>query len=367
MGISRRQSRGCRPRQIGSMGGQWPRRPGLPHSAEHIKTNAFMKVIISILRRVAALGGVLATLVASAEPEPLKLLTVGNSFAYDATHYLPAMAESAGRRVEIFHANIGGASFERQVKQIELESTTPDAAGARPYTNRVDPRSGERRDLNLREALAAESWDVVTIQQASPLSHRAETYEPHATTLIHYIRTHAPGAEIVVHQTWAYRQDYAGYAKEGTTMEQMHEGLVSAYQRLAAAHGLRIIPGGEAFHTARQTPRWTFSEYPDPDYDYANPAPGALPRQVGGLNAGWRWTRDAKTGKEKLWHDYLHANDEGRYLLAAVWFEVLSGRSAEEISFVPPTVSAADARVLREIAHATVQARRGAVETVSGK
>lgn len=311
--------------------------------------------------RIKSIFGILALAWAPAvAAEPLKLLTVGNSFAYDATHYLPAMAESAGRRVVIFSANIGGASLERQVRQIELETTTPEAPGARPYAGRVHPRTGERRDFNLSEALAAEAWDFVTIQQASPLSHRAETYEPFATTLIAYVRRHAPGAEILVHQTWAYRQDYAGYARDGFTMEDMHARLSAAYEKTAAKHGLRIIPAGDAFDAARRTPRWSFTLYPDPGYNYANPVPGSLPRQPGSLNAGWRWTRDAKTGEERLWHDYLHANDEGRYLLAAVWFETLFGASAEEADFVPPGVAPEDARALRSIAHAVVQARRDA-------
>lgn len=293
----------------------------------------------------------------AAEPEAFKLLTVGNSFAYDATHYLPAMAESAGRRVAIFHANIGGASLERQVQQVELESATPEAPGARPYTGRVHPRTGERRDFNLREALAADAWDVVTIQQASPLGFKAETYEPHATRLIAYVREHAPAAEIVVHQTWAYRQDYPGYAKEGFTMEEMHARLAAAYERLATEHGLRVIPSGEAFAAARRTPRWTFSMYPDSDYDYTNPAPGALPRQPGSLNVGWTWTKGRAGGRDKIWHDYLHANAEGRYLIGAVWFEVLLEESAERIRFVPPEIAAEDARALRAIAHAAAMAQ----------
>jgi hypothetical protein len=286
------------------------------------------------------------------------LLTIGNSFAYDATHYLPAMAEAAGRRLVIFHANIGGASLERQVQALTLSDHQPHAPEARPYTRRPHPRTGVLHDFTLREALQADAWDFVTIQQASPLSPRAESYEPHATTLIAYIRAHAPSAEVIVHQTWAYRQDYRGYAKENSSMDKMHAALVAAYDQLAARHGLRLMPVGDAFHAARQTPRWTFTAYPDPRFDYANPPEGRVPAQPGSINAGWRWTTDPKTGKPHFWHDYLHANDEGRYLAAAVWFEVLFGKSAETITYVPAVVNADDAKALRAIAHAAVEARR---------
>jgi lysophospholipase L1-like esterase len=313
------------------------------------------RLLLSVVLFVFAFGLRLA-----AEAPPVRLLTIGNSFAHDATHYLPSMAESAGRRLVIFHANIGGASLERQMKQVTLAETAPDSSEARAYTNRADPRTGDRRDFNLAEALEATAWDFVTIQQASPLSHRAETYEPHATSLIAFIRKHAPSAEILVHQTWAYRQDYPGYAKENFSMEKMHAALVEAYDQLAKRHALRLMPVGEAFNAARQTPRWTFTAYPDPHFDYKNPPAGAVPAQPGSINAGWRWTRNPKTGKDHLWHDYLHANDDGRYLAAAVWFEVLFAQSAETITYVPPTVTAEDARALRAIAHAAIEARSAA-------
>lgn len=294
---------------------------------------------------------------AAAAPDPLRVLTVGNSFAYDATHFLPAIAEAAGRPIVLFHANSSGASFEKQLELVARSDAAPDDPKSRPYTGRAHPRTGERRDFTLREALAAEAWDVVTIQQASPLSFKPETYEPHATRLIALIREHAPGAEIVVHQTWAYRDDFRGFADGTLDATLMHERLAAAYDALAARHRLRLIPVGAAFHAARQTPRWDFTAYPDPDFDYQNPPPGAVPAQPNSLHQGWRWTRDAE-GKAHLWHDYLHANDAGRYLAACVWFETLFGLDAETLSYAPPGLSPEDAADLRRHAHAAVAQRR---------
>lgn len=290
-------------------------------------------------------------------PASLRILTVGNSFAYDATHHLPAIAESAGRRVVLFHANSSGASFEKQLELVARSDAAPDDPGSRPYTGRSHPRSGERRDFNLREALAADAWDIVTIQQASPLSFKPETYEPHATRLIAIIREHAPGAEIVIHQTWAYRDDFRGFADGKFNAVLMHERLATAYAELAARHGLRLIPVGDAFHAARQTPRWNFTAYPDPNFDYTNPPPGAVPAQPNSLHQGWRWTRNAQ-GETRLWHDYLHANDAGRYLAACVWFETLFGVSAETITYSPPDLSVADAADLRSHAHTAASSRQ---------
>ncbi len=287
--------------------------------------------------------------------ESLKLLTIGNSFAYDATAFLPKLAHDGGKSLQLFSANIGGASLARQVEAINAFVTSPETKQGRPYTNRVDPRTGEKRDFGLLEALEADAWDIVTIQQVSHLSFKSETYEPHARTLIEFIRKHAPTAEIVIHMTWAYREDHPIYQRgDGFTPQDMHAGLREAYLKLAADYGLRIIPAGEAFYNARQTPRWTFT--PDATFDLKNPPAGEAPDQTGSLNPGWRWVKDAKTGEQKFAYDGFHANQDGRYLAACVWYETLFNDNVQELRYHPDTVSAENAADLRRIAHETVAA-----------
>lgn len=317
--------------------------------------------------------------------ESARILTVGNSFAGNATSHLPALAKAGGKQLVIFPANIGGASLERQVRQIELFEEKPGAEGSRPYANRKHPRTGERRDFSLREALEAEAWDVVTIQQRSRSSFDASTYEPHASRLIEFIRRHAPSAEIMVHQTWAYREDhpffeneslpkekrYPGsnehrrrlaeiYASENEgilTPETMHERLRAAYDLLATTHGLRLIPVGEAFHAARRTPRWTFS-FPDPGFDYANPPAGKVPVQHGSLNPGWQWHTNSTTGVTEFVYDGWHANAAGQYLGSCVFYLTLYNEDSIPETPVPAGLSEHDAADLRRIALATVLKHR---------
>lgn len=65
----------------------------------------------------------------------------------------------------------------------------------------------KRRKANLPEVIKAAKWDIVTIQQASPVSWDKSKTLPAADELIAYIRKNAPQAEIVIHQTWSYRND----------------------------------------------------------------------------------------------------------------------------------------------------------------
>jgi hypothetical protein len=286
-------------------------------------------------------------------PAPLKILTIGNSFANNAVTYLPEIAAAEGQPVLIGRANLGGASFEKHVKLLKAYEENPSDKAGSPYTSNFTPPRTPGRKYSLKELLEAERWDVVTIQQASPFSHQYETYEPYAGILIEYIRKHAPQAEIVIHQTWAYREDCPLFSTEGFSQEKMYEGLATAYRKLAEKYHLRIIPVGEAFQMARRSERWRF-QFPDPDFDYKNPPWKAVPVQKGSLNKGWIWEKNKETGELEFRLDFKHANAAGKYLAAQVWYEFLVGRRTAASPFVPKEVDGEDATDLLKIARAAV-------------
>src|SRR5690606_31874521 len=117
------------------------------------------------------------------------------------------------------------------------------------------------------EILELRDWDYITIQQVSRKSLIAESFEPFAAVLIAYLRKHEPRAGILVHQTWAYREDSPLFAEGEVDARSMHARLQANYRDLARRYGLRLIPVGDAFRAARQTPRWRFT-FPDPSFDY---------------------------------------------------------------------------------------------------
>jgi hypothetical protein len=77
----------------------------------------------------------------------------------------------------------------------------------------------------------------VTIHQVSLKSHDLSAYQPHADRLSELIHQHAPGAKLLVHQTWAYRKDDPHFTKpsdkpgEPITQAKMYAGLSAAYAR----------------------------------------------------------------------------------------------------------------------------------------
>ena len=278
----------------------------------------------------------------------IRLLTIGNSFSENASTYLPQLAAADGTvDFDIHRASLGGCTLE---KHWNLAEYTRQDSGYKPYT--LQPGAGP---VNLQEALAAQPWDFVTLQQASPRSWIRATFEPYLGNLLREIRALAPGAEPLLHQTWAYRSDAGFLADKGITQRYMFDRIRENYDHFGALYKLRLLRAGAAVQAARDTPGHAFA-WPDPDFDYAHPHPPALPDQTHSLIAGWRWNINGTAdGKPELVKDVIHLNSDGCFLIGCLWFERLTGRGILANPFKPDTMSDATAAFLRGIAHTTAQ------------
>lgn len=292
-------------------------------------------------------------------PKPLKLLTIGNSFSNNAMVYFAQIAESNGKSVRYYRANKGGANLESHVKALQASEANPEDAAGRPYYKSAfyPPNKEALHNYSLKEALQADTWDYVTIQQLSNDSYKTESFEPFTTTLVDFIHQYAPQAKILLFETWAYREDSPNLAEAGMTQQQMADKIIDAYAKVAASHKLPIIPVGHAFQAARATERWHFT-FPDPKFDYKNPPDGAVPKQPGSLNRGWNWN-EKKDGKPIFTLDYKHCNSEGQYLIGAVFYEALFGEDVRKTPFVPDKMDPKDATELRRLAHETFASYQG--------
>src|SRR5437868_2067532 len=164
--------------------------------------------------------------VAASPAKTVRLLTIGNSFSGNATHFLADLAKARGNTLVHQPMSIGGAATEVHWTKIQANEKDPQ-----------DP-AGLYGTKSLSKVLAGADWDFVTIQQASIKSHDVETYRPFAAQLQDYVRKHAPKAELLLHQTWAYRCDDPRFAPrtpkvEPSTREAMYESLSSAYRTIA--------------------------------------------------------------------------------------------------------------------------------------
>lgn len=284
------------------------------------------------------------------KPKTVRLLTVGNSFSRDATTYLDELAKAAGDTLIHHQAAIPGGTLQQHCEKFQKHESDPN-----------DPEGRYSTGKSLKEELTAEPWDFITIQQASIKSHDVSTYRPFARELYDYIKTHAPEATVIVHETWAYRRDdprfFATSPAPGEPIDQkaMYEGLSQAYRTIAGELGTGLIPVGDALYLADTDPKWGYRV--DTAFDFQNVEHPDLPDQTHSLHVGLRWTGGGESGP-KLSMDGHHASAAGRYLGSCVFYDVLFGKSVVGNSFHPQEVDADYARFLQETARRVAERER---------
>ena len=215
----------------------------------------------------------------------MNILAIGNSFSQDANRYFYKVAKAAGAK--IFNANlyIGGCSLD-----IHYRNMMADRADY--LLELMGITTGFK--VSIKEALLTREWDVVTLQQASHFSAFSHTYTPYIEELAKYIRTYSPKAKIYIHQTWAYEEGSARLASMNfDSRAAMFASVKESYAKAAELIGADgIIPSGEVAE------------------------------------------RLTALGIEKVHRDGFHIDfGVGRYALALIWLEILTGKSAEGNSF----------------------------------
>ena len=93
----------------------------------------------------------------------------------------------------------------------------------------------------------------------------------------------------------------------------MYRELTRNYHTIAKEVGIKkIIPVGNAFQLAEETPEWKFAR--DPDFDYNNPKYPELPKEPNSLNGGFAWR--GPTGRENDGADMMAPMPAAQ---AAIW------------------------------------------------
>ena len=128
----------------------------------------------------------------------MEILAIGNSFSQDATRYLREIAVAGGQQLNVTNLYYGGCSLAQHVDFASREEAA--------YEKQVNGDGESHIKATSREVLSSQPWDFVTLQQASHFSADKGTYQPYLMTLAEYVRQYAPGAELVIHETWAYEE-----------------------------------------------------------------------------------------------------------------------------------------------------------------
>ena len=265
-----------------------------------------------VLAAVAAI----AAAACAADRKPLKVLGIGNSYTVCLMRELPHIAADMDAPLDLMVANIGGCTMEKHVRLMDADPGSRKWYCTCSYTGGDAPKIRNGSHAALRDALLADDWDVVTIQQASHESWRPESYRPWGDNLVGRIRALCPKAEILVQETWSDHPGCNRLVKWNMSSEEMYARLHAAYADFARPYGLRVIPTGTAVEKARGF--------------------GMMQKKV----------------------NDPHLNRTGEFLQGLVWTEKLFGKDVTKGSYVPDGMDPALARSLRAVAHEAVSGER---------
>lgn len=227
----------------------------------------------------------------------LKILTIGNSFSDDTMEYVWNIADSLGVE-DIYLGNlyIGGCTLDTHAFNARGNYTAYD------YRVNTDGKWVTER-ARMGDALSAQEWDFVSLQQASGSSGMPDTYGE-LEYLLGYIGEKAPSAQIVWNMTWAYQQNsnHSEFWKYGRDQQTMYEKIVQTVQDLIVPNEkiAAVIPNGTAIQNARTS------------------------------YVGDTLTRDG----------YHLTLDFGRYIAGLTLVRALTGLSVAECGFAPAGMSA---------------------------
>ena len=216
----------------------------------------------------------------------MKILSIGNSFSQDAQRYLHQLAKQNGVEMKCVNLYIGGCPLKTHYYNILEDSKS--------YAFQFNGESTGIK-VTIKEVLMSDSWDCITLQQASRFSPNYKTYQPYLGVLADYVRKYCTESQLLIHQTWAYEENSERLCQElgYPHAKDMFEDLKGAYAQAAkdiTADG--IIPCGEVFMTALER------------------------------------------GLEKIHRDTFHADlGIGRYALALTWYAYLTKNDPLTASF----------------------------------
>lgn len=239
----------------------------------------------------------------------IKVLAIGNSFSEDAVEqYLYELAHAQGDSLVIGNAYIPGCSLDRHFDNLKTGKAEYE------YRKVVGGVCANNRKVNLKSIIRDEQWDIVTLQQASPLSGVPASYQ-NLAQLKRLVQSYTTNLHVrfAWHMTWAYADssDHKGFANYDNDQRRMYTAIASTMRQVLPAVGIRqVIPSG----TAIQLVRYRMGDILNRD--------------------GYHLTYTL-----------------GRYTAACTWCEFLTGRIVDGNTYHPDTITDEQAQVCQQEAH----------------
>lgn len=263
----------------------------------------------------------------------LNVLMIGNSFSTYFSDEILGLAKEKNLDIKLYNVYYSGCRVQQHWEWYMLNRSNYIL-----YEHISPEEKITTNDVSLKECLAQENWDIITLQQHfSPAE--GDSYDTamefcgsYTKRLCDILRGEFPMATLMWHQTWAYEVGHDGGVSSNPdnkvlTVEKQtacYEAVAAVSKDVCEQNSLPRIPSGDAWQIAR-----------------ANPIVGDTLCQK-------------TTGNDKY-----HDGDVGggQYLNACVWFEVLTGESCIGNTWRPDyNLAEEKIPVLQRAAHEAVAA-----------
>ncbi len=231
----------------------------------------------------------------------LKVLSIGNSFSNNALTYFYEIAKSAGYdEVVLGVAYIGGCTLQTHMSQYNGNKTGYEYRKNTTGAWVVSP------SYDLKSIIKDERWDYITLQQGSSASGQADTFEPYLEQLIKAVNDNKTNskAKFLWHTTWTFTSAY----KRDTQYETLYnKDQMKMYNAIINTFNSKVKP----YITSGVI-------------EYEIPAGTAI------QNA-----REAYGDESLFSSDGLHLNNTGNYIAGLTWFEKITGKSIDTVTYIP--------------------------------
>ena len=189
-----------------------------------------------------------------------RVLTIGNSFAENASIYASEIANANNEQMMFGYLKYPSCTLQRHlydaendVAEFKFRVTAPNGTG----TTVAD---GSSTFYSIKQALFYTHWDVIVFQQESSSARTYSTYS-YLVDLIDYVKEYYPEARLMFHQVWRW----------GEWESDQWDLIKAASEKAAYENGLEIIPSGLAFENARTAmDSVNFLNEDDGHYQHAN-------------------------------------------------------------------------------------------------
>lgn len=191
----------------------------------------------------------------------LRVLSIGNSFSYDAFSYLPPLLEDiAGMDVTFGILFKAGCTLAEHYDYITNNTSYTNYTR---YTTNVGKWVNNPITPTISAVVASEDWDIIVLQQASQSSNDYTTYQPYLNNIISRLMQIANNAKIA----WLITPSRSNM----TNMDTFFAGIIQCVQSVISDTIIDcVIPCGTATHNARHTSLDALGDQGHLTYDQAH-------------------------------------------------------------------------------------------------